>query len=346
MPDSHTIEERKLDHIRIVLREDVSSKGITTGFAAYRLPHTALPELDLNEIDTSTTFLNKPVSAPLLISSMTGGAQETERINLALAEAAQHLGLAMGVGSQRAAVADDRLAYTYQVRRVAPTIPLLANLGAVQLNYGFGVDHCRRAVEMIEADALILHLNPLQEATQPEGDVNFKGVLAHIERVCRALPVPVVAKEVGNGISAADAQRLANAGVHMIDVAGAGGTSWSEVERFRQQTNHGSRVAGAFAGWGLPTTEAIRQIRAALPDITIIGSGGIQNGVDIAKAVALGANMTGVARAVLEAAVDERGTEAVIERLQAYLNELSIAMFCASTATIAELQALTITTER
>lgn len=338
MPDSSTIEERKLDHIRIVLRENVAARGITTGFASYRLPHTAIPDLDLNEVDTSTTFLDKPLRAPILISSMTGGAKETERINLALAEAAHHLGLAMGVGSQRAAVIDERLAYTYQVRSVAPRIPLLANLGAVQLNYGFTVDHCRRAVEMIDADALILHLNPLQEALQPEGDVNFKGLLERIEQVCRALPVPVIAKEVGNGIGAADARRLYEAGVQAIDVAGAGGTSWSEVERHRQISDHGARVAGTFADWGLSTTEAIRQVRATLPDITLIGSGGVRDGVDVAKALALGANIAGIARAVLGAAVDERGTEAVIEVLHTYLHELRVAMFCSNCRDIAALR--------
>lgn len=340
MPDSSPIEGRKLDHIRIVLGEDVAAKGIVTGFAAYRLPHTALPELDLAEVDLSTTFLGKPMRAPLLISSMTGGAQATERINLALAEAAQHLGLAMGVGSQRAAVADPRLTYTYQVRRVAPHIPLLANLGAVQLNYGFGIDHCRRAVEMIEADALVLHLNPLQEAVQPEGNVNFKGLLARIEEVCRAVPVPVIAKEVGNGISGADARRLHDAGVWGIDVAGAGGTSWSEVERFRHPSASGSRVAGAFAGWGLPTTEAIRQVRQQLPAIPLIGSGGIRNGVHMAIALALGADLAATARPALAPAVDERGAEAVVEDLQAYLDELRVAMFCSGCANLAALRTL------
>jgi isopentenyl-diphosphate delta-isomerase len=338
MPDSSTIEGRKLDHIRVALQENVAAKGVTTGFAAFRLPHTALPDLDLNEIDTTITFLNKPIHAPLLISSMTGGASETERINLTLAEAAQHVGVAMGVGSQRAAIADERLAYTYQVRRVAPTIPLLANLGAVQLNYGFGVEQCQRAVDMIEADALILHFNPLQEALQPEGNVNFKALLKQIERVCREISVPVIAKEVGNGIGAEDARRLYGAGVRIVDVAGAGGTSWSEVERFRQPTENGSQTAGAFAGWGLPTTEALQQLRHALPDITLIGSGGVQNGVDIAKALALGANLAGVARSVLSAAVDERGAEAVVERLQVYINQLRIAMFCTNAGTIEQLQ--------
>jgi isopentenyl-diphosphate delta-isomerase len=271
---------------------------------------------------------------------MTGGASVAERINLALAEAAERLGLPMGVGSQRAAVVDARLARTYQVRRVAPRIPLLANLGAVQLNYGFGVDQCRRAVEMIEADALILHLNPLQEAVQPEGNTNFKGLLHKIEHLCRTLEVPVVVKEVGNGIGARDAQRLYECGVRIIDVAGAGGTSWSEVERYRQSDEQGRRVAGAFADWGLPTTECIRAVRAALPDVTIIGSGGVRSGVDVAKAIALGADLAGTAKPALASAIDERGAEAVVEGLTAFIRELRVAMFCSGCATLADLRKL------
>ena len=342
MSDGSATAERKLDHIRIVRDEDVNAKGVITGFAAYRLPHHALPEIDLDQIDLSTTFLGKPMRAPLLVSSMTGGAQAAELINLALAEAAESLGLAMGVGSQRAALSDARLASTYQVRRVAPHIPLLANLGAVQLNYGYGVEHCQRAVDMIEADALILHFNPLQEAVQPEGNVNFKGLLARIEQVCRTLDVPVIAKEVGNSIGALDAQRLFDVGVQAIDVAGAGGTSWSEVERFRQPSDAGARVAGTFAGWGLPTSECIREVRAALPDILLIGSGGIRSGLDIAKAIALGADLAGTARPALLGAVSERGAEAVIEDLQMYLRELRIALFCSGCGDLAALKMLKI----
>lgn len=343
MPESEqheSIASRKSDHVRIVLNEDVSAKGVVSGFAAYRMPHEALPDLNLAEIDLSTRFLGRDLQAPLLISSMTGGAHDVARINLALAEAAEQLGVAMGVGSQRAAIRDARLAYTYQVRKLAPSVPLLANIGAVQLNYGYGVDECRRAVEMIEADALILHLNALQEAVQPEGNTNFKGLLQQIEAVCRVLEVPVIAKEVGNGIGAATARRLVDAGVRGIDVAGAGGTSWSEVERFRHSTEQGARVAGAFAGWGIPTTEAIRQVRAALPDVLLIGSGGIRSGVDVAKALALGADIGATARPALVSAVDERGAEAVVEGLHAYIAELRVAMFCSGCGNLAALQNL------
>ena len=340
MSDDERTASRKSEHVKIVLGEDVAAKGIYSGFAAYRLPHEALPELDLAEVDTTTTFLGKPMRAPLLVSSMTGGAHDVARINMALAEAAETLGLAMGVGSQRSAIRDQQLAYTYQVRRVAPSIPLLANLGAVQLNYGYGVDECRRAVEMIEADALILHLNALQEAVQPEGNTNFKGLLTQIEQVCARVGVPVIAKEVGNGIGARAARRLVEAGVWGIDVAGAGGTSWSEVERFRQSSPRGSRVAGAFAGWGLPTTTAIREVRAALPNVTLIGSGGIRSGVDVAKAIALGADLGATAKPALGPAADGQGAQGVIEELRAYIDELRIAMFCSGCGDLKALRAL------
>lgn len=333
-------EGRKSDHIRIVLGEDVAAKGIDAGFAQLRFPHRALPELDLKEIDLSVHLFGKTLRAPLLISSMTGGAKEAEQLNLHLAEAAEALGVAMGVGSQRAALLNDSLARTYQVRRVAPHIVLLANIGAVQLNYGFGLDECRRAVDMIEADALILHLNALQEAVQPEGDTNFKGLLAKIEIVCRNMDVPVVAKEVGNGIGIEDARRLIDAGVSAIDVAGAGGTSWSEVERFRHTKTQGRRVASTFAGWGIPTTRALVEIRDAFPRITLIGSGGVRSGLDVAKAIALGADLAGSAAPHLFAASEGDGAADVVSGLGAFIDELRIAMFCTGAANLAALRAV------
>ena len=332
-------EDRKLDHIRIVLGEDVDAKGVTSGFAELRFPHDALPELDLQDIDTSMSLFGKRLGAPLLISSMTGGASGAEQINLNLAEAAEHLGVAMGVGSQRAAISNAALARTYQVRHIAPHALLMANIGAVQLNYGFGVDECRRAVDMIEADALILHLNALQEAVQPEGNTNFAGLLSKIEQVCHQIEVPVVVKEVGNGIGAATARRLVDAGVQAIDVAGAGGTSWSEVERFRQTDPQRSRVAAIFAGWGIPTTQAIRDVRAALPHTILIGSGGIRSGQDVAKAIALGADLGGSAAPHLFSAVDGDGPDAVVTGLQAFIDELRITMFCVGAANLQALRA-------
>jgi len=239
------ISRRKSDHIRINLEEDVRS-GLTTGLEHYRFIHRALPELNLEDVNLTQELFGRQVTAPILISSMTGGTQEAGEINLILATAAQACGVAMGLGSQRAALEHPELAPTFQVRRVAPDILLLANLGAVQLNYRYSIDHCRRAVDMIEADALILHMNPLQEAVQPEGDSRFAGLLEKIEMVCRQLPVPVIAKEVGWGFSEEDARRLAQVGVAAIDVAGAGGTSWTQVEMHRAQNPAQARLAAAF----------------------------------------------------------------------------------------------------
>jgi isopentenyl-diphosphate delta-isomerase len=219
---------------------------------------------------------------------------------------------------------------------------LLANLGAVQLNYGYGVAECQRAVDMIAADALILHLNPLQEAVQPEGNTNFAGLLPKIEAVCRALSVPVIVKEVGNGIGAQTARRLIEAGVAAIDVAGAGGTSWSEVERFRHSNQRRAQVAGAFADWGIPTSTAIRQVRQALPHIPLIGSGGVRSGVDVAKAIALGADLVGTAKPALVAAVDTQHSDAVHAELTGFITELRVAMFCSGCADLAALRQLTL----
>ena len=218
---------------------------------------------------------------------MTGGTAEARTINRILAEAAQTVGMAMGLGSMRAAIEDESLVSTYQVRDLAPDIPLFANLGAVQLNYGYGIDACQRAVDMIEADALILHMNALQEAVQPEGDVDFSGLLDKIESVCRALSVPVIAKEVGWGFSESTARRLEDAGVAAIDVAGAGGTSWSQVEMYRAPTARHARVAGAFIDWGIPTSISIQYCRRAT-DLPIIASGGVGDVDDFVDGVAQG----------------------------------------------------------
>lgn len=327
---------RKADHIRINLEEDVRS-GLTTGLERYRFVHQALPELDLAQVDTSVTWFGKRLRSPLLISSMTGGTDQARRLNLTLAEAAQTAGIAMGLGSQRAAIENPALAPTFQVRSVAPDVLLFANLGAVQLNYGYAVDQCRRAVDMLEADALILHFNALQEAVQPEGDTNFAGLMHKVEAVCRELPVPVIGKEVGWGMSREAARRLSEAGVAAIDVAGAGGTSWSQVEMHRARTAAQKRIAAAFIDWGIPTAESILNVREAAPNLGIIASGGLRDGIDVAKCVALGANLGGLASPFLKAAdVSLEETVAVIEELA---RELRIAMFAAGAGTLAELQA-------
>lgn len=333
--DPQLIERRKADHIRINLEENVQFPRLTTGLERYRFRHCALPELDLAEIDTALTFMGKPLSAPILISSMTGGTSLANPLNLVLAEAAQAHRIAMGLGSQRAAIAHEDLAASFKVRHVAPDILLFANVGAVQLNYGFTVDHYRRAVEMAEADALILHFNALQEAVQPEGDSNFKALLPKVELLCRSIGVPVIAKEVGWGFSAEDARRLAEAGVAAIDVAGAGGTSWSEVEYHRAPTAFHARVARAFADWGIPTAEGIQLAREGAPDLPIIASGGLRDGIDIAKCIALGAQLCGLAGPFLKAAAHSR--EATHELIRELTAQLRITMFVVGARDLAAL---------
>jgi isopentenyl-diphosphate delta-isomerase len=250
--------------------------------------------------------------------------------------AAQEAGIAMGLGSMRAALEDPSLAESFRVvRPVAPDILLFANLGAVQLNYGYSVEHCQRAVDMVEADALFIHFNALQEALQPEGDTNFAGLLDKIEAVCRNLEVPVVAKEVGWGFSGSIARRLADTGVTAIDVAAAGGTSWSQVEMHRADTEARRRVAATFRDWGIPTAESILMVRRALPDLPVIASGGLHNGIEIAKTIALGAQLAGMAGPFLKAAVVS--TEAVLDTIEVITSELRTTMFCIGAGSLDEL---------
>lgn len=308
--------QRKSDHIRIVLEENVKS-GLTNGFEKYQFEHNALPELDLNQVDLTTTFLNHRLKVPLLISSMTGGNEEAGLINRTLAIVAQQAGMAMGVGSQRAGLERPNSMESFKVRQFAPDILLFANVGAVQLNYGYSISDCQRAVDAIQADALFLHLNPLQEALQPEGNVDFLGLLKKIELVCKGLSVPVLAKEVGWGISAEVARRLAEAGVSAIDVAGAGGTSWSQVEKFRIKDEMRRNVAQDFVDWGLSTADCLVAVRQAVPDLPLIASGGLASGIDAAKGIALGASLAGMAGKFLKAAAESEN------RLMALVDEIS-----------------------
>lgn len=330
------IQSRKADHIQLCLTGDVEFQQTTTGLERYRFIHSCLPELDRDDIDLNTVFLGKPLSAPLLISSMTGGTELAKTINYRLAEVAQHFRLAMGVGSQRVAVENPHLADTFTVRKVAPNALLFANLGAVQLNYGYGIDECQRMVDWLSADALILHLNPLQECVQTKGDTNFKGLIAKINQLCHRLPVPVVVKEVGNGISAGMAQLLIEAGVVAIDVAGAGGTSWAKVEGERATDPIQRQLGETFADWGIPTAECITSIRSIAPTIPLIASGGLKNGVDGAKAIALGANLIGFARPFLQAA--HTSTEALYIFTKILLAELTTVLFCTGNPDFSSLQ--------
>lgn len=329
-------QTRKADHLRICLDEDVQFKANTNGLERYRFTHCCLPELNRSEIDPQTLFLGKLLGAPLLISSMTGGTEEAKTINFRLAQVAQQYKLAMGVGSQRVAVENPQVADTFNVRSLAPDILLFANIGAVQLNYSYGVDQCRRVVDICQADALILHLNPLQECIQPNGDTNFRGLLDKIEFVCNKMPVPVIVKEVGNGISAAMAQKLIEAGVSAIDVAGAGGTSWAKVESERAKNAHQHQLGQTFADWGLPTAECITSIRAFNSEIPLIASGGLRNGLDVAKAIALGADISGLALPFLQAA--SQSVEAVDALVQLLIAEITTVLLCTGNATLSQLK--------
>ena len=322
------ISSRKDDHIRINLEEDVQFRGLTTGLERYRFAHTALPEINLSDVSTQVRLFDKTLHAPILNSSMTGGTPRAGEINRRLATAAQAANIAMGLGSMRAAIQHPSTASTFQVRDVAPDILLFANLGAVQFNYGYGIDQCRKAIDIAQADALVLHFNAIQEAVQPEGDTNFASLLKKVEEVCRALNgdgIPVIAKEVGWGFSKEDARRLASAGIRAIDVAGAGGTSWSQVEMHRAPTPSHARVAAAFIGWGVTTSESILNVRDATPSLPVIASGGLRDGLDIAKCLALGATLGGMASPFLKAA--DKSAEAVVETINELAREIRIAMF-------------------
>jgi isopentenyl-diphosphate delta-isomerase len=335
MPKVAPVQRRKAEHLRINLEQDVAS-SLSTGLERLHFTHEALPELSLEAVETSLELFGRRLQAPLLISSMTGGTSEARRINQRLAEAAAATGIAIGVGSQRAALETPTLAASFQVRRYAPAALIFANLGAVQLNYGYGLDECRRAIEMIEADALILHLNSLQEALQTGGNTNFYGLAAKIGEVCRKVGVPVVVKEVGWGISGRTAKLLAKCGVKAIDVAGAGGTSWSQVEMYRARDEFTRQLAGSFIGWGIPTADSIAMVRRAAPRMTVFASGGLRDGLDVAKCIALGATLGGMAGPFLRAAA--HSTERVLDAIRLSHQQLRICMFSVAAANLQALQ--------
>lgn len=328
--DPELARDRKAEHIRLALDQRMQLGA--NFFDDYHFEHEALPELDLASIDLGTEFVGRRLAAPLLISSMTGGTAAAGLINRNLAAGAERTRIAFGVGSQRKALEDPAKADTFQVRELAPSVPLLANLGAVQLNYGLGLRECRQAVDMIGADALILHLNPLQEAIQPEGQCNFAGLLPKIGAVVRELPVPVIVKEIGCGISAATARAVADQGVRIVDTAGVGGTSWARIEADRAGDLDLGEI---FAAWGIPTPLSIQQV-ASVGGLTVIASGGVRNGLDVAKALALGADLVGMAFPFLQAATES--PERVVEKVERIVLELKICMFCLGVRTVSELR--------
>ncbi len=333
LPGSQAAQKRKRDHLDLALSGQVDFQHLTSGFEQYRFVHQALPELDLSSVNTGISLLGHSLESPIMISSMVGGVDEAGALNRNLATAAQELGIAMGVGSQRCGIDDPDAAQSYAVRDIAPDILLFANLGAVQLNYGYTIEHCHQAIDMIGADALILHLNPLQEALQPEGNTNFAGLLRKIEAVCRTIGVPVFVKEVGFGISGPVATKLVEAGVSGIDVAGAGGTSFSRIEVARRQCR---LQDDAFSSWGITTAESLTMVRSAVPGLPVVASGGIRSGVDIAKAIALGANAVGIGAPLLRHA--QYSASDVVQHLSDIISDLKIAMFCAGCSVIDQLR--------
>jgi isopentenyl-diphosphate delta-isomerase len=332
--NDRSTERRKSRHLDICLEDDVASI-LDAGFAAVRLHHEALPERALADVTTETTLLGRRLRAPLVISSMTGGTARAGAINRNLASAAARAGVALALGSQRAALEDPSLLEGYRVRDVAPGLVLFANLGAVSLNYGIGLDEARRAVEAIEADGLYLHVNPLQEALQQRGDTNFRGLLVKISELVRGLEVPVIVKGVGSGIGVATTGRLLEVGVAAIDVAGAGGTSWARVEGRRAESALHERLGETFAGWGYRTVEATLSLRRAFPNARLIASGGVRSGLDVAKALALGADACGIGLPFLEPAT--RSAEAVSAAIEEVVLGLRIALFASGCASIADL---------
>lgn len=332
------IENRKNDHIDFVMKNESHRHSY---FDDYRLEHNALPEINFASVDTRVEFLGRKLKLPLLISSISGGVKRAEKINRNLAEIAQDFGLGFCLGSQRIALDDSSKTESFKVRKYAADILLLANFGAVQFNYGYGIDECRRAVDMVEADGLILHLNSLQEVFQNNGTTNFENLLPHIEKVCKKLSVPVIVKEVGSGISYTVARKLFNAGVNTVDVAGLGSISWSEIEGARSSDIVYKSATNFFDNWGIPTLECVNDIATKLPKVTVIASGGLRNGVDIAKSIACGASLCGMASSILRKLLESRSEcEVFLETLSL---ELKIAMFCTGSENIDMLKKVKIT---
>jgi isopentenyl-diphosphate delta-isomerase len=339
---------RKQQHIDISLTKDVSFCTKTAGFERWDFLHNALPELNLSDVDPSTSFLEKKIAFPFIISSMTGGYADAIKINRQLAEVCAIKQIAMGVGSQRQALEDDQYHRSFSVvREVASNIPVFGNIGAAEVAKLRDASPILRLIELIHADGFAIHLNPVQELLQPEGDTDFRGVLAGIEMLVKAIPVPLIVKEIGAGISADVARRLIDSGVTIIDVAGAGGTSWAGVEILRGKNKDGKRKkeevrlnSQEFWDWGIPTIDALRGVcivKSKSSWVKVISSGGISNGIDIAKSLAFGADYAAVARPVLKALANG-GVKSVLRLIEKWESELKGTMFLTGSRTIAALQ--------
>ncbi len=323
---------RKIEHIEICLQENVQCNK-STMFDDISFIHNAMPEIDKDAIDLNTNFLGLRANAPIAIAAMTGGHPDTTDINRRLAEAAEELRIPIGVGSQRAAIEDDSLVNTFRiVRDSAPSVPIIANIGATH------VVAAKKAVEMIDADIIGIHLNPLQEAVQPEGDCNSIGVLGHIEAIVDSTDIPVLVKETGAGISSDVATRLEAIGVSGIDVGGVGGTSWAAVEYYRalkENDDVKAQLGLDFWDWGIPTALSVIMVQDAT-DLEIMATGGIRSGSDVAKAIALGASVAGVAHPLLNPAANGN-TQQVIDEIELYLEGLRTAMYLVGCSSVEEM---------
>lgn len=320
------IEQRKKDHIKICIEENVETPS--AGFEDVFFVNRSLPEMDLREIDTSTTFLGKRISMPLKIAAITGGTEEAGVINRQLAEVAEKRDIIFELGSQRAMIENPNLKDTYYVRDVAPNGFIIGNLGISQLKK-FSVDNVRKALEDVGADAISIHINPAQEAFQIEGDVDFSNLVAQLSHICSHLGYPVIGKEVGSGISREVAQTLKEAGIKAIDVGGYGGTNWMVVDGLRSDIGYDT-----FASWGIPTSISILESRVGLP---IIATGGLRNGVDVAKSIALGADISGMALPFLRVLIGE-GKEGLENFIEGVHTELKMAMFLTGSKTVRDLK--------
>jgi isopentenyl-diphosphate delta-isomerase len=326
-------ENRKSEHLSICLTQDVQAKKVKTGFEEVHLLHRAIPEISLSDVDTSTSFFGRRLKAPLIIEAMTGGTSEASKINGALAETAESLGLAMGVGSQRAAFESSRFLDTYRIAREnGPHVFLIANLGLPQILSREGVEYAKKAVDMIDADALAIHLNILQEAIQREGETLFEGLHERLREITSKLAVPVIVKETGAGITSEVARLLDGSGVRGIDVGGAGGTSWAAVESFRGKGTR-KEMGRTFWDWGIPTAVSIVET-SMTSNLVVIGSGGVRTGVDIAKAIALGADAAGVALPLLKPAIEGK-LDNVVNR---FVEELKMCMFLTGNRKVQDLK--------
>ena len=334
---SHSTTSRKKEHVDIVLRDDVGFRAKTTGLEHWEFVNNALPEINLQEVSTATTFVGKRLDLPFMVSCMTGGYTDALRINQNLAEVCEEAHIAMGVGSQRQTIENSEYHRTFTiVREVAPSIPIIGNIGAAEVAAMASIESAQRLVDMVRADAFTVHLNPLQEFLQPEGNTNFRGVLDGISRLVRDLSVPIIVKEIGAGISPSTAKRLIDAGVRYIDVAGAGGTSWAGVEILRSRRKPST---DSFWDWGIPTATAVRDVvslKTTTPSLYVIASGGITNGMEAAKCIALGADLVASARPMLKA-LHRGGKKGLRTQISEWANELRGVMFLTGSSTISAL---------